>query len=117
MGQQELADLAKSQAEMDKMRLEEKAAFQSNKADMDQGIQGVRMALRVLREYYDKKEEGSAQGASTGIIALLEVVESDFSKSLSEMKIAEAAAQRNYDVQTKENNAAKLIKQQDVKYK
>jgi cell division protein FtsB len=58
--QRELADLARSQLEMDKMRREEKASFQSNKADLDQGIQGVRMALKILREYYDKKEEGSA---------------------------------------------------------
>merc|ERR1739848_861842 len=76
--QQELADLAKSQVEMDKIRAEEKANFDTASKDLEQGIGGVRMALKVLREYYDKEEEGSAQGASTGIIALLEVCESDF---------------------------------------
>eukprot|EP00747_Dinoflagellata_sp_TGD_P212624 gnl/TRDRNA2_/TRDRNA2_85702_c1_seq1.p1 gnl/TRDRNA2_/TRDRNA2_85702_c1~~gnl/TRDRNA2_/TRDRNA2_85702_c1_seq1.p1 ORF type:complete len:336 (+),score=106.70 gnl/TRDRNA2_/TRDRNA2_85702_c1_seq1:3-1010(+) len=115
--QEELRALASSQAEMDKMRNEEKATFASNQADLEQGISGVRLALKVLTEYYNKNEEGSSQGAATGIIALLEVVESDFSKSLAEMNAAEAAAQRDYDVQTKENNAAKLIKEQDVKYK
>merc|ERR1712025_1190415 len=101
----------------DQMRREEKATFQSNKADLDQGIQGVRMALKVLREYYDKKEEGSAQGASTGIFALLEVVESDFSKALAEMTTAEAAAQRDYDVQTQLNKWTKAAKDKDIKYK
>merc|ERR1712072_446326 len=83
---------------------------------MDQGIQGVRMALKILREYYDKKEEGSAQGASTGIIALLEVVESDFSKGLAEMTSTESAAQRDYDVQTQLNIFAKAAKEKDVEY-
>merc|ERR1719247_930115 len=115
--EQELADLARSQLEMDKMRREEKAAFQSNKADLDQGIQGVRMALKILREYYDKKEEGSAQGASTGIFALLEVVESDFSKALAEITTVEAAAQRDYDVQTQLNIFTKAAKDKDIKYK
>merc|ERR1712185_891133 len=102
---------------MDKMRREEKATFQSNKRELDQGIQGVRMALKILREYYDKKEEGSSQGASTGIFALLEVVESDFSKALAEMTTAEAAAQRDYDVQTQLNIFTKTAKDKDVKYK
>merc|ERR1711985_47094 len=115
--QQELADLARSQLEMDQMRREEKSAFQSNKADLDQGIQGVRMALKILREYYDKEEEGSAQGASSGIFALLEVVESDFSKALAEMTTAESAAQRDYDVQSQLNKFTKAAKDKDVKYK
>merc|ERR1712146_82198 len=74
-------------------------------------------ALKVLQEYYDQNHEGSSQGAASGIISLLEVVESDFSKSLADMKAAEAAAQRDYDVQTKENTIAKAAKEADVKYK
>merc|ERR1719321_2250796 len=58
---------------MDQMRMEEKATFTSNQADLDKGVEGVRLALKVLSEYYDQNHEGSAQGASTGIIALLEV--------------------------------------------
>merc|ERR1719230_2013227 len=37
----ELSDLATSQAEMDKVREEEKAAFDKNKAEMEQGLEGV----------------------------------------------------------------------------
>lgn len=115
--QKELADLAKSQAEMDMMRMEEKQTFASNKVDLDQGIEGVRMALKVLQEYYDQKEEGSKQGAAGGIISLLEVVESDFSRALADMTAAESAAQRDYDVQTKENTYARAAKEADIKYK
>merc|ERR1712137_1165813 len=47
--QKSLAELAASQAEMDKMRMEENEAFKQNKADMEQGLEGVKMALKVLR--------------------------------------------------------------------
>ena len=48
----ELANLAKTQAEMDKIRAEESANFQVAKADLTQGLGGVRKALSVLRDYY-----------------------------------------------------------------
>merc|ERR1711870_5831 len=75
--QKALAELAASQAEMDKLRKEENAAFLQNKADMEQGLQGIKMALRVLNDYYAKtdKAHASADGAGHGIIGLMEVVE------------------------------------------
>merc|ERR1719395_354591 len=48
----ELAALAKSQSEMDKIRSEEKANFDVAKAELTQGLTGVRKALGVLRDYY-----------------------------------------------------------------
>merc|ERR1719281_836484 len=89
--QKELAALVKEQAEMDKIRGEEKAAFDTNSAEMEKGLNGVKMALKVLNDYYAKadKAHSSSDGASSGIIGLLEVCESDFSKGLAEMKAAE----------------------------
>merc|ERR1719215_1910201 len=86
-----LSELASSQAQMDRMRAEEKETYASNKADMEQGLQGVRLALKVLKEYYAKEDEAhaAAEGAGAGIIGLLEVVESDFTKGLAEMTAAE----------------------------
>merc|ERR1712159_648444 len=60
--------------------------------------------------------EGSAQGASTGIISLLEVCESDFVQALEEAKTQEASAQRAYDQQTKENEIAKNAKDHEIKH-
>merc|ERR1719453_1487527 len=102
--EKELAALAKAQAEMDKIRSEEKAAFEVNSAEMKKGVEGVQMALKVLNEYYAKadKAHGSADGAGSGIIGLLEVCESDFSKGLAEMTATEDAAVSEYDRTSKE---------------
>merc|ERR1719247_2643394 len=89
--QKQLAELARAQAEMDKLRAEEKAVFETNSAEMKKGIEGVKLALKVLNEYYAKgdKAHSSADGAGSGIIGLLEVCESDFTKGLAEMNAAE----------------------------
>eukprot|EP00428_Durinskia_dybowskii_P013305 CAMPEP_0170220870 /NCGR_PEP_ID=MMETSP0116_2-20130129/10123_1 /TAXON_ID=400756 /ORGANISM="Durinskia baltica, Strain CSIRO CS-38" /LENGTH=705 /DNA_ID=CAMNT_0010471549 /DNA_START=77 /DNA_END=2192 /DNA_ORIENTATION=+ len=117
--QHALAELAKSQADMNRIRAEEKAAFESNSADMAQGLKGVKMALKVLREYYAKEDKAhaAAEGAGNGIINLLEVVESDFTKGIAQMTSDEESAQAAYEEQTKENTIEKTTKDQDVKYK
>merc|ERR1719203_488517 len=47
--QDELAKLAKSQAEMDKLRLEEKETYTSSKAEQEEGLQGVKMGMKILK--------------------------------------------------------------------
>merc|ERR1719379_2809516 len=86
---------------------------------MKQGVKGVQLALKVLNEYYAKedKSHGSADGAGSGIIGLLEVCESDFSKGLAEMIAAEESAVAEYEKTTKENEITKATKEQDAKYK
>jgi chromosome segregation ATPase len=117
--QKELAALSKTQAEMDKLRAAEKAVYDKNKPEMEQGVKGVKMALKVLRDYYaqDDKSHDSADGAGSGIIGLLEVCESDFSKGLAELIANEEAAVAEYDTATKENEIEKATKEQDAKYK
>merc|ERR1719152_417004 len=117
--QKALAEIASSQAEMDKLRSEEHAAYTSNKADMEQGLEGVKAALNILREYYakDGKSHGAAEGAGAGIIGLLEVCESDFSKDLAEIVTTEETAVNSYERATKENEVETATKNQDVKYK
>merc|ERR1719413_159637 len=117
--QKELADMAAAKAEADKLRSEEKAAFEKNSAEMKQGIEGVKMALKVLKEYYAKgdKSHEAAQGAGSGIIGLLEVCESDFTKGLTEMVAEEETAAGDYVNYSKQDEVATTMKQQDVKYK
>merc|ERR1719476_806192 len=128
--QAELAALAKLQAEMDKIRQESHAAFVQAKADLELGLQGVRQALTILREYYGSAAalvqqpqparpelHTAATGAGNSIIGILEVVESDFAKNLAKETTAEDDAEANYQQTTQENKVTKTLKAQDVKYK
>jgi len=135
--QKELAELAESQVKMDEARKEENAVYTGAKADLEEGINGVQGALKVLRDYYEggdaaflqanvdalmqqpAKPEGhsKASGAGGGIIDMLEVIESDFTKNLAEIETEEATAQSTYEKVSQENKITKATKEQDVKYK
>merc|ERR1719414_64441 len=113
-----LAALAKAGAEMNVMREQEHTDFVQNKADMEQGLEGVKLALKVLREYYAQDKAHAAQeGGGASVIGLLEVVESDFTKGLAEMTATKESAQSAFEAQTKENEIEKTTKDQDVAYK
>jgi len=117
--QKELAELAKAQAEMNDIRSKEKATYTAAKKEMEEGIEGIKKALAVLRDYYAKEDKAhsSADGAAGGIVGLLEVVESDFTKGLAEMNIVEQNAVSEYEATTSSNKITKATKEQDVKYK
>jgi DNA repair exonuclease SbcCD ATPase subunit len=116
--QKDLAEMAAALAEATKVREEEKAAYETNSKEMALGIEGVKKALSVLKDYYaqDNHHE-AAEGAASGIIGLLEVCESDFTKSLTEMTASEESAAADYEKYVKENEIATTEKQQAVKYK
>jgi len=138
--QQELSAMAKAKYEMDTARQDESEAFKAAKADLEAGVSGIQKALQVLRDYYGSAsllqgEDDFAQmdslaqqpappaahskssGAGGSIIGMLEVVESDFSKTLTEETVAEDEAQASYDQQTQANKITKSMNEQDVKYK
>merc|ERR1719272_1017876 len=137
--QKELGDLQKMQAEMDKVREDTNAAFKEAQTDLTAGLEGIRSALGVLRDYYQADAEALLQkngglssfmqqpaaptkhekssGAGGGIISMLEVIESDFAKNLAQEEEEEAAAQTAYEKLTQENKVPKTTKEQDEKYK
>merc|ERR1719263_2327285 len=117
--QKELVELAKAQAEMDALRQKEKEIYEANKPEMEAGIEGVKLALKVLREYYAKegKAHAAAEGAGGSIISILEVVQEDFIKLLAEIISTEETAAAEYDKTTKENEVTTVSKEQDIKYK
>merc|ERR1719444_341856 len=107
--QNELASNAKAKADADALRTEERAAYEKNSAEMEMGIKGVKKALSVLKDYYAKadKAHGSADGAGSGIIGMLEVIESDFTQGISEMVAAEQTAAATHERESKENAVEK----------
>jgi len=140
--EQELAALTKEQAGLDKIRQETHAEYAISKADLEQGLSGVRQALETLREYYggaaamlqevaqddskfgafmqqpSKPElHGKSQGAGESIMNILQVVESDFATNLAKEEAEESDAQSEYEKITQENAVTKTTKDQSVKYK
>merc|ERR1719240_554313 len=136
--QAELATLANEQAKMDAIRAEEKAAYDTAKAELELGISGVQKALGVLKDYYQgsaafvqssanmdafmqqpaaPKKHSKASGAGGSIIDILEVCESDFAKNLAAEETEEADAIDVYEKTTQENKLSTTMKSQDSKYK
>jgi len=135
--QAELATLSREQAEMDSIRAEEKAAYDTAKADLELGISGVQRALSTLKDYYGgasfvqgsknfdafmqqpaaPQAHSAASGAGGSIIDILEVCESDFAKNLAAEEVQEADAIAVYEKTTQENKLSTTMKSQDAKYK
>jgi len=127
--QRELAKIARSQSEADALRREETNAYNKAKTDLEQGLSGVRMALKVLRDYYANDGSSLMQqpaaptthqassGAGGSILGMLEVVESDMGKALANENMNEEASATAYEKLSMENRVSKATKESDVKYK
>jgi len=126
--QSALADVAKSQAELDQVRRAENKAYVETKADIEQGLKGVRMALKILKEYYAKSTEfmqqpaleaghSKASGAGSSIVGMLEVVESDFGRSLATAEAEEDASAVDYEKVSMNNRLNNAQWTKDVEYK
>jgi len=113
--QKELADVAASQTEINKIRSDEKAVFDKNQPELAAGIAGVQKALTVLRDYYAQGAGKSDAGG--GIISMLEVVESDFTRGLTEMEVSESSAVAEYEKISTMNKFTKVSKDKDLEYK
>jgi len=134
--QESLAATSREQVELDSMRNDQSADYRKAKDDLEAGVAGVQKALTVLREYYAgaaamiqqddwsmmqqparPSSHSKSTGGASGIIAILEMCEADFSKDLAGEEAAESDAQESYDKQSQENKIQKAMKEQDVKYK
>jgi len=127
--QSAISNIALSQRELDALRLAEHEEFMKAKSDFQQGLDGIRSALRILREYYAKQGEqkdaeliqepasGGRVDSASGIIGILDVAEQDFARSLAESQAAEDDAQEVYTKTTQENKVVASTKQQGVEEK
>merc|ERR1719217_2013954 len=120
--QDELKDLADKVAEAEKNRKEEKAENANTVQEAKAGLAAVKMAIDILDKFYktaakenvdlslaqgpldDAPDAGfdngeaykGAGGESGGIIGMMEVIQSDFQRTISETKKAEAAAEAEH---------------------
>lgn len=115
----ELSKLAQAQSQLDKLRLEERESYTANKAEQSKGLDGVKLSMKLLRDYYSSggKAHEAAGGAAGGVIGLLEVIESDMTKTIASLESQEESAVEEYETMSKKNEIERTAKQQDVKYK
>jgi chromosome segregation ATPase len=129
--QEEVAAIDKAQAEATKIRTTESADNNAAISDFRQSADAVVAAMGVLKSFYEgsallqtsstKSGRPSFGGAKTdagsGIISVLEVAESDFTRLLAETETAEDAAADAYAKSTEENKVSKATKEADAKAK
>lgn len=118
----ESAELTKAQSQAHAERNAEKLQNDETINEAEQGLAGLNMVIDMLDKFYKtaKKEEVNlalvqgpeddapdagfkngeaytgAQSAAGGILAMLDVMKSDFKRTISETKAAEAQAERDY---------------------
>eukprot|EP00931_Biecheleriopsis_adriatica_P068817 TRINITY_DN4271_c0_g1_i1.p1 TRINITY_DN4271_c0_g1~~TRINITY_DN4271_c0_g1_i1.p1 ORF type:complete len:690 (-),score=241.54 TRINITY_DN4271_c0_g1_i1:67-2136(-) len=118
---EELATLAETKANMTKLRQEEKEFYDKNEPETEKSLEGVKIAVNIMRDFYKKSgvkvTSGERKGAAGGIIGRLEDCEADFAMSLSEMRSAEKIAAKDYEKDMEDMKIEKIQKDKDVTYK
>merc|ERR1719160_394745 len=127
----EVADIDKAQSEATAIRTKEKTDNLAAIKDFRDSADAVVAAMGVLKSFYEgeafiqtksqrasRPEFGGAKtDAASGIISVLEVAESDFTRLLAETETEEDAAADAYAKQTEENKVSKATKEADSKAK
>jgi chromosome segregation ATPase len=117
----DLGHIANMQKELNDNRAAEREEYDAQVRDYKQGIEGIQMAIKVMKEYYGKssllQSATEAGNAGTSIIGILEVAESDFTKLLAEADGDDKEAQNYYDQTTQQNEVDKAEKKTALEYK
>merc|ERR1719482_1778081 len=121
--------------EATEVRQKEKAKNEETIADCEAAIEAVESALQILREFYKKAGGGNAlmqqtpaddapasfeneaytgqQGSKRGVIDMLEVIHSDFSRLLSDTTSDEQESAREFDTFMEESAKDRELKRLD----
>jgi len=131
--QAEIAEIDSSQSEATAIRTEENEKNVKAMKDFKDSADAVIAAIGVLKSFYEgaliqtkattqrksgQPSFGSAKtDAGSGIISVLEVAESDFTRLYAETETEEDAAAAAYEKLSKENAVSKATKEADAKGK
>lgn len=137
---QQLSDTDQAVATQTKLRNEEKAENAQTLKDAQEAQRAIEQAVTVLREFYAKAAEATAlvqkglvrkqaqpaifEGAyqgmgaqSGGVIAMLEVIQSDYARLESTTSAMEASSQEEFTKQMSETAVLKAQMEKDIEYK
>merc|ERR1719440_768633 len=114
---EKLVSLDAAMAEATEVRTKEKAENEETIADATAALEAVTLATKVLKEYYAKAAPAmlqqspaddapesfsneaytGMQGAKKGVLGLLEVIHTDFTRVKTDTEVEEAQASKEYD--------------------
>jgi len=130
-----VADLDQAVAEATSIREQEKTKNTETIKDAGEAQTAVAQALTVLKEFYAKAADATAlvqkkaqpeifdspnkgmQDEAGGVMAMLEVIQSDFARLESETESAETSAASEYDTFMTDTAADKAQKTKDIEHK
>jgi len=126
--QKDLLELSEEQGEATALRRKQKANFKVTQADLKQGLEAVRMAMTMLRKYYEEPKKdafiqkpqwshSANMGTGKTVISILEMVDENLGKQLSICNTEEAEFAHAYKKLSEDNAETKLVKEHTVKYK
>jgi len=122
----EVADITASMAESTKLREEEKSSNTQTIADAKDAQTAVAKAMTVLRQFYEQAGEATAfvqspyqgmQSENTGVMGMMEVIESDFARLEADTEAGESSAQKEYDDFTTKSSENKAVKNKSMEHK
>merc|ERR1719456_963340 len=130
-----MAEIDAAMKEATEVRQKEKAKNEETIADCEAAIEAVESALQILREFYKKAGGGNAlvqqtpaddapasfeneaytgqQGSKRGVIDMIEVIHSDFSRLLSDTTSDEQESAREFDTFMEESAKDRELKRLD----
>jgi len=117
----EQSELAAVMSKATEFRDAEKAENLATIADAKAGFEAVGKALVILKEFYSSQASllqqvpemaaySGQQSGQKGVVGMLEVIETDFSRLRAETEAAESTAARDYDKLMTESTASKKQK-------
>merc|ERR1719330_1638556 len=120
----EKAELTKKMAEATELRKADKAENLATIADAKAGFKAVGEALVILKEFYSSQASllqqvpemaayKGQQAGNNGVIGMLEVIQTDFSRLRADTEAAESAAATEYDKFMKDSTASKTAKHKE----
>lgn len=127
---EEIAEIDKSGAEMEKIRQEDNALFVKQEADFSEAAAAVQDAIDVLKDYYDNagfiqissttkgkappQLGGAKQDSAGGILGILDVMAGEFTKTVAELQATEEEQVKAYKDTKKNNFDTKTAKETEI---
>merc|ERR1719321_792239 len=114
----EIASLDAAVSKATSIRSEEKAKNTQTVADAKAASEATARALQVLKDFYGANEGSVAQSSSsTGVVGMLEVIESDFVRLETETTASEDKASDEFTRFSRDSSQSKAVKSTDMKHK